>query len=212
MTESNNFRKEYEKEKMFESDLSGNPFKQFDNWFAEVADKGIQEPNVMVLSTVSDTCRPSSRIVLLKELSDKGFSFFTNYQSKKGKHINKNPFGSLLFPWHTIERQIRIEGVIEKISEAESDAYYNSRPAGSRIGAWASPQSTEIPSRKYLEDLESKFKQKFQHGNIPRPSNWGGYRLIPDLFEFWQGRDHRLHDRIEYKLIEKSWIIRRLAP
>jgi pyridoxamine 5'-phosphate oxidase len=166
----------------------------------------------MILSTVSESHRPTSRIVLLKEFNKKGLVFFTNYNSKKGKQIGKHPYGALLFPWHGMERQVRIEGKIKKISGSGSDAYFESRPEGSKIAAWASSQSEEIPSRQYLKAQEKEFKQKFQDGRIPRPPEWGGYRLIPDLFEFWQGRENRLHDRFEYKLQKDKWIINRLAP
>jgi len=212
MADLNNFRKEYDQEELDEKRLSPDPFKQFDTWFNDAIDGGIDEPNVMVLSTVSELNRPSSRIVLLKEYNGKDFAFFTNYNSRKGKQIEKNPFGSLLFLWHTMERQIRIEGRIEKLAEEKSDSYFRSRPAGSRIGTWASPQSEEIPSRDYLEKLELEFRQKFQNKPIPRPENWGGYRLIPDLFEFWQGRKNRLHDRFEYSFNRNKWNLTRLAP
>jgi pyridoxamine 5'-phosphate oxidase len=212
MINLNNFRKEYNKEELDEKKLSPDPFKQFDTWFDDAVDCGIDEPNLMVLSTISELNRPSSRIVLLKKYNHKGFAFFTNYNSRKGKQIEKNPFGVLLFPWHTMERQIRIEGKIGKLSKEESDAYFRSRPAGARIAAWASPQSEEIPSREYLENLEQKFREKFVDNSIPRPSNWGGYRLIPDLFEFWQGRKNRLHDRIEYTFNGEKWDMKRLAP
>ncbi len=212
MADLNNFRKEYEKEELDEKKLSPDPFRQFDTWFSDAIDAGIDEPNVMVLSTVSELNRPSSRIILLKEYNGKGFAFFTNYNSRKGKQIEKNPFGSLLFLWHAMERQIRIEGKIEKLAPEESDAYFKSRPAGSRIGAWSSPQSEEIPSRAYLENLEEDFKRKFTDLSIPRPSNWGGYRLVPDLFEFWQGRKNRMHDRFEYAFNGEKWHIKRLAP
>lgn len=212
MTYLNNFIKEYDREKLDEKNLSPDPFKQFDTWFDDAVDFGVDEPNVIVLSTISELNRPSSRIVLLKEYNNKGFAFFTNYNSRKGKQIEKNPFGALLFPWHTMERQIRIEGRIEKLAEEESDAYFRSRPAGSRISAWASPQSKEIPSREYLEKSVHDYKQKFTGQSIPRPDYWGGYRLIPEQFEFWQGRQNRLHDRLEYTFKGKKWHIKRLAP
>lgn len=207
-----NHKEEYDREGLDEKTLSPDPFKQFDIWFHDAIDEGVDEPNAMVLSTVSDLNRPSSRTVLLKEYNFKGFTFFTNYNSKKGKHIEKNPYGSLLFQWHMMARQIRIEGKIAKLTVEESDAYFKSRPAGSRIGAWASPQSEEIPSRDHLEKLELEFREKFADQTIPRPSNWGGYRLIPDLFEFWQGRKNRLHDRFEYVYSSERWHIRRLSP
>ena len=208
----NNFRKEYDREELSKNNLSPDPFRQFDAWFNDAIEYGIEEPNAMVLSTVSLFNRPSSRIVLLKDYNSKGFAFFTNYNSKKGKQIENSPFGALLFPWHEVERQIRIEGKIEKLSDQESDAYFHSRPADSRISAIISPQSEEISSRKYLEELEQKFREEFSDNVIQRPANWGGYRLVPDLFEFWQGRKNRLHDRFEYMFVDGSWKIRRLAP
>ncbi len=212
MSALHNFIKDYGKGKLFEGELKKDPFEQFDAWFKDAINEGIREPNVIILATASGSGRPSARTVLLKDYSRKGFAFFTNYNSRKGRQIGRNPFGSLLFPWHSMERQVRIEGKIEKVSGAESDRYFNSRPEGSRIAAWASPQSEEIPSREYLIALENKYKQQFKKKSVPRPPNWGGYRLVPDLFEFWQGRENRLHDRFEYRLKENNWIIIRLAP
>jgi pyridoxamine 5'-phosphate oxidase len=198
--------------KLDRTDLLPDPIEQFNKWFADAEIEGIEEPNVMILSTTGVNQRPASRIVLLKDCTINGFSFFTNYGSKKGRQISENPFGSLLFPWHTIERQVRVEGKIEKLSEEISDQYFKSRPAGSRLGAWASQQSTEIPSREFLENREKEFILKFKDGIIPRPPDWGGYILRPDLFEFWQGRKSRLHDRFQYTLEKDSWKITRLSP
>jgi len=205
-------RKEYHKGSLSEDQISPDPFVQFGSWFNEAAESHLLYPTAMVLSTCNTNKRPSSRIVLLKEFSTQGFMFFTHYMSKKGKQIGRNPFGSLLFPWHEIERQVRIEGKIEKVDEVTSDLYFRSRPEGSMIAAWASPQSEKIPSRVYLENIEKKFRRQFSSGKIERPTEWGGYLLKPDLFEFWQGRENRLHDRIEYHLEAEHWEIRRLAP
>lgn len=206
------YRKEYTQLKLDQEDLLPDPIDQFNKWFADAEHWGIEEPNAMVLSTVGKNLRPSSRIVLLKECSGNSFSFFTNYNSKKGLQINENPYACLIFPWHTMERQVRVEGKLEKLPDSLSDEYYNNRPFGSRLGAWASEQSKEIPSREYLERKEAEFKEIFKENSIPRPPHWGGYKLIPDLFEFWQGRENRLHDRFEYVPESDKWKIRRLSP
>ncbi len=205
-------RKEYLKETLSEDELNTDPFKQFSDWFDQVRASDLPDPTSMVLSTCGSDKRPSSRIVLLKEFTAEGFMFFTNYNSKKGRQIKQNPYGSLLFSWNVLERQIRIEGKIVKVDAAKSDEYFQSRPEGSRIGAWTSPQSEEIPSREFLEIMEKKLQNEFKAYTIPRPPQWGGYRLIPDLFEFWQGRESRLHDRFEYYQENQVWKIRRLGP
>lgn len=173
---------------------------------------GIKEPTAMVLSTVGKNLQASSRMVLLKEIKDGSFIFYTNYDSKKGHQISDNHFGSLLFYWTELERQIRIEGRIEKASKEISEEYYLTRSAKRRIGAWASPQSQEIPNRKFLEDKQAEFQKKFTNSIPTKPDNWGGYILTPYTIEFWQGRPNRLHDRIEYYLDDREWKIRRLAP
>jgi pyridoxamine 5'-phosphate oxidase len=172
----------------------------------------IKEPTAMVLSTVGNNNQPSSRMVLLKEIKDDGFIFYTNYDSKKGHQISENHFGSLLFYWPELEKQIRIEGRIEKASEEISEEYYLARSAKRRIGAWASPQSQEIPNRKFLEDKQAKYETEFEGKSPKRPDNWGGYVLTPYIIEFWLGRPNRLHDRIEYYLDGSEWKLRRLAP
>jgi pyridoxamine 5'-phosphate oxidase len=206
------YRKEYCKSSLDRKDLTDNPFDQFEKWFGEARQSTIEEPNAMVLSTINFQNRPSSRIVLLKDFTTNGFSFFTNYNSKKGNHLSQNPYASLLFPWHQLERQIRIEGKVVKISSNESDAYFNTRPEASKLGAWASPQSEEIDTRESLDLKYKEITYKFRNIPIPRPQHWGGYILVPDLFEFWQGRKNRLHDRFEYLLENGNWKIRRLAP
>jgi pyridoxamine 5'-phosphate oxidase len=206
------YRKDYDKGILTLEDLLPDPFDMFSTWFEDAAKNGIEEPNAMVLATVGKNYRPSLRIVLLRESDNIGFIFFTNYQSKKGKQIEENPAGSLLFPWHSVQRQIRIEGYIEKLSEKASNEYFQSRPIESLVSAWISPQSREIHSREFLEDSAQKFKFKNEGKAITRPPFWGGYKLIPDLFEFWQGRANRLHDRFEYYREEEDWKLRRLAP
>lgn len=205
-------REEYGDRELSENGAEAHPLDQFSKWFDEAIQAGITEPNAMILSTASADGMPSSRIVLLKVYDKQGFTFFTNYTSRKALELEDNPRAALLFPWHAMERQIRIAGRVEKVSNEESDEYFQSRPPGSRIGAWASPQSQVIPSRDHLEKLEAELRDRFDAGSIPRPPYWGGYRLTPFSMEFWQGRESRLHDRIEYYLDQDNWKMRRLAP
>jgi pyridoxamine 5'-phosphate oxidase len=207
-----NSRKEYGRSSLERNDLEDNPFDQFDKWFIEAQHSIIEEPNAMILSTSGQNNRPTSRVVLLKDCTNKGFTFFTNYGSKKGKQLTENPYASLIFPWHQMERQVRIEGKVERLGVVESDAYFDTRPEGSKLAAWASPQSCEIVSREVLETKKEEISHKFQNKQITRPLFWGGFILKPDLFEFWQGRENRLHDRFEYYLKNETWKIRRLAP
>lgn len=209
-TEIANLRKEYSFKQLSINDVNNNPIRQFNLWFEEAVSAEILEPNAMVLSTVHDN-KPSSRVVLLKEIRDNGFVFFTNYDSKKGKALETNPFASINFFWPELERQVRIEGIVTKISESDSNDYFKTRPIESRIGAWVSPQSRVIENRAWLEQRESEFILKFKDGEIPKPENWGGYILNPILMEFWQGRPSRLHDRILYTM-DQSWRISILAP
>lgn len=206
-------RKEYRLQSLSEQDVDANPIKQFEKWFQQALASGIEEPNAMTFATSTTDGKPSARTVLLKGIKENGFVFFTNYESKKGKQINDNPFACLVFFWKELERQVRIEGEIKKITDEESDEYFASRPLESRIGAWSSPQSKVIESREVLEKNVAYFTNKYQSQNIPRPPHWGGYILVPSLIEFWQGGPGRLHDRLQYSIDKiNSWIIQRLAP
>ena len=205
-------RKDYQLKSLSEHEVDQNPFAQFSVWWNEAVQSDIVEVNAMTLSTVTSTGKPSSRIVLLKGYDEEGFVFFTNYSSDKGRQLMQNHFAALLFFWKELERQVRIEGVVSKVSEEESDAYFNSRPVGSRLGAWASPQSQKISDREVLNNELMKFTEQFDQENIPRPAHWGGYRVKPTRIEFWQGRSNRLHDRILYEQDNDNWQISRLAP
>jgi pyridoxamine 5'-phosphate oxidase len=214
MTEINiaDIRKEYKLRSLLESEVDADPVKQFQHWWNEAMMSDIIEPNAMTLATSSKHGKPSARIVLLKGLSNDGFVFFTNYESRKGNELKENPHACLLFFWKELERQVRIEGTVSKTDESKSDEYFVSRPGLSKIGAWSSAQSTVIGSRDELEKNMIKFQEQFINGDIPRPKNWGGYIVKPTLLEFWQGRPSRLHDRLQYRLNNDKWIIERLAP
>ncbi|MFT3682550.1 MAG: pyridoxamine 5'-phosphate oxidase [Ferruginibacter sp.] len=205
-------RKDYKLATLDETTIEKDPLGQFGKWWAEAVKSNIDEINAFTLATVNAAGKPSARIVLLKGYDERGFVFFTNYNSDKGKEIAANPNAAIVFFWKELERQVRIEGIIEKVEAAESDDYFNSRPEGSRIGAWASPQSTVIPGRQVLEDNVKRYEEQFKEKEIARPPHWGGYRLQPALIEFWQGRSSRLHDRLQYTREENSWKIERLAP
>jgi len=206
-------RKDYQMQSLLETDVAPDPFDQFANWWDDAMKSELDEINAMTLATASATGMPAARIVLLKSFSADGFIFFTNYNSQKGKELLENPFASLVFFWKELERQVRISGNVEQVSAAESDAYFHSRPEGSRIGAWASPQSSVIASREVIETNIAMIEQQFTEGEISRPQHWGGYVVIPSVIEFWQGRPNRLHDRIQYsKMAAGSWKIERLAP
>ena len=204
-------RREYAQQGLRRGDLHADPVEQFRKWFGEAASAGLIEPNAMVLGT-TDGIRPSARTVLLKAYDDSGFVFFTNYESRKAREIAAHPEVSLLFPWYSLERQVGILGRAERISAAESLAYFASRPHGSRLGAWVSQQSAVINSRKLLEMKWDEMKRKFADGEVPLPSFWGGIRVVPTEIEFWQGRENRLHDRFRYTRSGGSWTIERLAP
>ena len=205
-------RKDYKLESLLEKDVKANPMQQFSVWWEEAIKSEIDEVNAMTLATVGGSGKPSARIVLLKGYTDEGFVFFTNYLSHKGAEISENPNVALVFFWKELERQIRIEGTVEKISEEDSDTYFNSRPEGSKIGAWASPQSTPIAGRHIIEENVQKYTEKFSTEKLNRPPHWGGYMVTPVKIEFWQGRSSRLHDRIQYTLLGNEWNIERLAP
>ncbi|MFT4644425.1 MAG: pyridoxamine 5'-phosphate oxidase [Planctomycetota bacterium] len=209
MENLHDFRKSYTKFQLDESSVDHNPFIQFSTWFKDAVEDGTFEANALILSTVDQNAKPSSRVVLLKQVVEEGFIFFTNYDSRKSQNIQSNNQASILFFWEKFERQIRIEGVIEKIPEEMSLDYFKNRPLASQIGAVVSNQSEIISSRKVLED---KFKELSKLKSIDKPNNWGGYILKPNYFEFWQGRANRLHDRIIYLQENNSWNIKRLAP
>jgi pyridoxamine 5'-phosphate oxidase len=206
-------RKEYKLKTLSEKDILRNPFAQFENWWQEALVSGIEDANAMTLATASSDGIPSARIVLLKGFTETGFQFFTNYNSFKGQQLLENPRACLVFFWKELERQVRITGLIGKLNEDESNAYFDSRPEGSQIGAWASPQSQVIADRQWLEENERSIREQFKDKPIHRPSYWGGYLLRPINMEFWQGRPNRLHDRIQYNLHrDGAWLIERLAP
>ena len=207
-------RQDYRRQSLNIEDVAADPIAQFKKWFDEVLQAQILEPNAMTLATATADGKPSARVVLLKDVDNQGFTFFTNYESRKGEQISANPYAALCFCWLELERQIRIEGSIERIEEDKSDAYFHSRPVGSRIGAWTSPQSQVIENRTFLENREAALKTQFdtEGGHVSRPKHWGGYILKPTMIEFWQGRSSRLHDRIRYVFENNGWAIERLAP
>jgi len=205
-------RKEYKLKSLSENEVNSDAIIQFTDWWKDAVDSDIEEVNAMTLATASKEGIPSARIVLLKGYDTNGFVFFTNYNSQKGQNLSENKNATLLFFWTELERQVNIKGIVEKVSDKESDEYYFQRPRGSRIGAWSSPQSSVISDRKVLEENEKMYREKYGD-NPPRPPHWGGYRLKPTQIEFWQGRSSRLHDRLLYTLqTDNSWKIERLAP
>lgn len=205
-------RQDYMQASLSEEDVALDPLQQFDVWFSQAIKSGLHEPYAMTLATTNIQGHPSARIVLLRGYDEHGMLFFTNYQSRKGHELKQNAHASLLFYWAELERQVRVEGQVRFASTEESDRYYHSRPVGNRLGAWASPQSQVIPSRAFLEEREAQFKAQYGE-EPPRPPHWGGYRLQPTWFEFWQGRPSRMHDRISYRQdASGGWQIERLAP
>lgn len=205
-------RKNYKLKSLDTKDVKLNPFEQFSEWFDEVLNSGLIEPNAMILATADKNGKPSVRTLLLKSFNEKGFIFYTNYESRKGKELANNNNAMILFYWPELERQVRIEGKVEKISRKESEKYFRTRPFKSKVGAWASKQSEVINSRFTIIKKFLFYLAKFHSKEIPIPEFWGGYILIPDNFEFWQGRPNRLHDRIRYTLDNGIWIIERLSP
>ncbi|HWE39738.1 MAG TPA: pyridoxamine 5'-phosphate oxidase [Isosphaeraceae bacterium] len=206
-------RREYALHGLSEGDVDPDPIRQFARWFEQAWKAALPEPNAMTLATATPDGRPSARIVLLKGFDELGFCFFTSYEGRKARELAVNPRAALVLYWAELERQVRIEGTVEPVTAAESDDYFRSRPMGSRLGAWASPQSEVIAGREALEERRAAAVARFADGDIPRPPSWGGYRLRPSSLEFWQGRPDRLHDRIRYRLDHAgSWLIERLAP
>lgn len=206
-------RKVYQLKSLEKKDVNADPIVQFDTWWQEAVANKVDEPNAMTLATCNASGRPSARIVLLKGIHNNGFVFYTNYHSRKAHEIVENPFVALVFFWKELERQIRIEGAIKKVSPQESDEYFSVRPRESQLGAWSSPQSTVIDSPAFLLENLKKYTDKFNNEEVPRPEYWGGFIVEPNSIEFWQGKPGRLHDRLQYSLSEKKeWVIRRLAP
>ena len=211
MTDLASLRKSYERAELSEDASHADPVRQFAQWFDEARRSAVPEPNAMTLATVGNDLRPSTRIVLIKDFDARGIVWYTNYDSRKGCELAGNPFAALQFHWVELERVVRIEGRVEQVDAAESDAYYASRPLDSRIGAWASPQSQVIESRTVLVSAAAQYGARFLL-NPPRPPHWGGFRLVPDRWEFWQGRKSRLHDRLRYRWDGGAWVRERLAP
>lgn len=207
-----NLRQDYSAAELTEKEVDRNPIKQFEKWFSAALDAQLYEPNVMTLATADKTGKPNARIVLLKGVDEQGFSFYTNYLSTKGKELKKNPQACLVFFWAELQRQVRIEGKVEKLDKETSEAYFHSRPQGSQIGAIVSPQSQVISNRTDLEKKVEELTVSYQDKTIPKPAHWGGYIVKPTSIEFWQGRSSRLHDRIKYDLVSGKWQINRLAP
>ncbi|WFB11719.1 pyridoxamine 5'-phosphate oxidase [Streptomyces sp. LX-29] len=211
-------RKHYRTEGLAEADLAATPFEEFTRWFAQTVRSGLPEPNAMVVSTADAAGRPSSRTVLMKSYDDRGFVFYTNYDSRKGRDLAANPYVSLLFPWHPLARQVVVTGVAERTGRDETAAYFRTRPHGSQLGAWASPQSTVIGSREELDQLYVDLADRYPPGEqVPVPPQWGGFRVIPETVEFWQGRENRLHDRLRYVRVtggegDQGWRVERLCP
>jgi len=212
LDELSKFREEYRNGSLSVQEMNHNPFAMFARWFQDAVSASVREPNAMSLATATPDGRPSVRMVLLKNADEQGFVFYTNYNSRKAGEISDSGFASVLFFWQELERQVRIEGKVEKVSAEESDAYFSERPFESRIGAIISPQSQVIPGREFIERGMDALRSSSSEFLLKRPEYWGGYRIIPETFEFWQGRENRLHDRFQYKRMPNGWVIHRLAP
>lgn len=205
-------RKDYALAGLTEKDLAREPFRQFEKWLQEAEAAKIAEPNAMTLATATRDGRPSARTVLLKHVDGRGFVFYSNYESRKGRELEANPHATLVFPWLALERQVIVEGAVTRVAREESEAYFHSRPRASQLGAWVSQQSSIIPGRKVLEDALKELDAKYSGQEVPLPPQWGGWRLVPETVEFWQGRRSRLHDRLRYRRVKDGWTLERLAP
>ncbi len=205
-------RKDYALAGLLEKDLAKDPFRQFEKWFQEAEGAKVTEPNAATLATATREGRPSARTVLLKGLDGRGFVFYSNYESRKGRELEANPRATMVFPWIALERQVIVEGTVTKVAREEAEAYFHSRPQASQLGAWASAQSSVIAGRKELEDGFKAMEKKFAGQPVPLPPHWGGWRLAPETVEFWQGRRSRLHDRLRYRRATDGWTVERLAP
>ncbi len=212
MKELHSMRREYDSGTLREQEMAADPMVMFARWLEEAIAGGIDEPNAMTLATATPGGRPSARVVLLKEMRADGFAFFTNYLSRKGEELRANPQAALVFDWHVMARQVRIEGVVEQLPPEESDAYYLSRPENARIGAWSSPQSNIVHGRAELDALQREVERRFEQEALPRPAHWGGYLVRPERIEFWHGRPDRMHDRLVYVSGVGGWSLQRLAP
>jgi pyridoxamine 5'-phosphate oxidase len=205
-------RKDYALAGLLEKDLARDPFRQFEKWFQEAEASKLVEPNAMILATATRDGKPSARTMLLKNVDGRGFVFYTNYESRKGRELEGNPRATLVFPWFAFERQVIVEGTVARVTREESEAYFHSRPLASQLGAWASAQSTIVSGRKSLEDAFKEVEKKYAGQPVPLPPHWGGWRLAPETVEFWQGRRSRLHDRLRYRRGADGWTVERLSP